>query len=70
MKESETHEELLETYLAYFKAHEKWQARGSERTYYDTQKILRLMRRQITQILKDNVETFQNRPRPKGGVTK
>lgn len=70
MEEKSLHDQLVEAYLAYFAANEQWQARRSERTYYETQRNLRLIRTLAKQIKDANNNWYQNRPRPRGGVTK
>lgn len=70
MEEKSLHEQLLEAYLAYFEANEKWQRKHSERKYYETQRNLRLIRKLAKQIKDSNTRWYQNRPRPRGGVTK
>jgi len=42
--EKDTHDKLVEAYLEYFKANEKFEARNSERTHRATRKWLRTIR--------------------------
>ena len=51
MNEDNNHEELIEAYLAYFKANEWWETKHSVRAYSSVQKALR----DIRKIAKDRI---------------
>jgi len=44
MIEDDTHDKLIQTYLAYFKANEKFEARNSVRTHREVRRYLREIR--------------------------
>ena len=58
--EDDTHDKLTKAYLEYFKANEKWETRRSYRTYYETQKNLRNIKKLATQKETENRHIFQN----------
>lgn len=52
MDDNDTHDKLTQTYLAYFKANEKFEARNSVRTHREVRRCLRDMR----QLAKERAE--------------
>jgi hypothetical protein len=52
-------DQLVQAYLAYFKANEKWETRRSYRTYYETQRWLRIIRKLGKEKWKENYDYFQ-----------
>jgi len=53
-------DQLVKAYLEYFKAHEWWVRKRSHRSYYETQKWLREIRRLARAKQDENKDYFQN----------
>lgn len=63
--EDDTHDQLTQAYLEYFKAYEWWETKRSVRAYYATQKQLKRIKKLARQLEKENTDIFrrvQNRP--------
>ena len=54
----DTQDKLVQAYLEYFKASEKWERNRSYRTYYATQRWLREIRRLVRLRLIENKDYF------------
>lgn len=51
-------DQLVQAYLNYFKANEKWETRRSYRTYYESQRYLRQIRTLAKEKITENNEYF------------
>jgi hypothetical protein len=56
--DNDTHDQLVQAYLEYFKANEKWEQKRTYRTYYAAQQWLREIRRIVNVRLVENKEYF------------
>ena len=67
---NDTHDQLVQAYLEYFKANEKWEQKRTYRTYYAAQQWLREIRRIVKVRLVENKEYFYTHVNTRNGEGK